>query len=283
MKCIREGKNSLTFKSAGKLFLFKSKNNQYFTIITDMDTRRVIWVSDSRNKDALDEFFKIIGKDRCNEIEVVAMDQHDPYKASVKEHCPRARVVWDRFHVMRSFEDAVNNERMKLVDEAKRGSVVQMKARGQFKYIFLKKAQRRTGGEKKHLDEVMNENKDFFKLELIKEKFFTFFNQRTEDDARDVLITVKNWIKAETIQRQGEEMMKFSFLNNWVDNFVSNWDVIKNYFYYRVTSALSEGVNNVIKSLKRRSFGFRNMTYFKLKIMQVCGYLNSRFIPINGY
>ncbi|MBI2604687.1 MAG: transposase [Deltaproteobacteria bacterium] len=37
------------------------------------------------------------------------------------------------------------------------------------------------------------------------------------------------------------------------------------------------GVNNVIKALKRRSFGFRNMEYFKLKIMQVCGYLNSRY------
>ena len=40
---------------------------------------------------------------------------------------------------------------------------------------------------------------------------------------------------------------------------------------------LAEGVNNVIKSFKRRSFGFRNMDYFRLKIMQVCSYLNSRF------
>lgn len=58
---------------------------------------------------------------------------------------------------------------------------------------------------------------------------------------------------------------------------------MKNYFTYRVTSALSEGINNVIKSLKRRSFGFRNMPYFKLKIMQVCGYLNSDYIDISEY
>jgi transposase len=58
---------------------------------------------------------------------------------------------------------------------------------------------------------------------------------------------------------------------------------MKNYFEYRVTSALSEGVNNVIKSLKRRSFGFRNMSYFKLKIMQVCGYLNLDYIDISEY
>jgi transposase len=58
---------------------------------------------------------------------------------------------------------------------------------------------------------------------------------------------------------------------------------MKNYFEYRVTSALSEGTHNVIKSLKRRSFGFRNMTNFKLKIMQICGYLNSDYISIDEY
>ncbi len=42
--------------------------------------------------------------------------------------------------------------------------------------------------------------------------------------------------------------------------------------------AVAEGINNVIKNLKRRSYGFRNMEYFRLKIMQVCGYLNSQFI-----
>ena len=47
-----------------------------------------------------------------------------------------------------------------------------------------------------------------------------------------------------------------------------------------MTSALSEGHNNVIKMLKRRAFGYRNMEYFRLKIMQVCGYLNSRYCPV---
>ena len=65
----------------------------------------------------------------------------------------------------------------------------------------------------------------------------------------------------------------------WYRNFEKGWERIKNYFQYRVTSALSEGHNNVIKMLKRRAFGYRNMEYFRLKIMQVCGYLNSRYIP----
>ena len=119
----------------------------------------------------------------------------------------------------------------------------------------------------------MEENKSFYKLELIKEKFLTFFNQKTADDAQELIVEIKNWIYDEG----------FEFLKGWVDNFIRSWDTMKNYFEYRVTSALSEGTNNVIKSLKRRSFGFRNMDYFKLKIMQVCGYLNSDFISIEEY
>ncbi len=256
-----------------KYFKGENRNQSYFTIVTDLDTRRVIWASNSRDKAALDEFFKIIGKDRCKKIEVVAMDQHDPYKASVKEHCPQAKVVWDRFHVMRSFEDALNDERLELVDKADKGSVIKNKAHGRFKYLFLKKAKKRTAEEVKHLEEVMQENKKFSELEIIKERFFQFFNQRTEDEARDILIEVKTWIK------EGG----FSFLESWVDNFVRNWDTIKNFFTYRVTSALSEGVNNVIKTIKKRSYGFKNMIYFKLKILQVCGYLNSKYVKIDEY
>ena len=256
-----------------KYFKSESRSEQYFTIITDLKTRRVIWVSQSRDKKALDEFFNIIGKDRCRKIKVVAMDLHDPYKAAVNEHCKNATVVWDKFHVVRIFEDAVNNERLRVYQDKETPSKLKSMINGKFKYIFLKSAGKRKDSEKKKLKEVMKENEVFYKLELIKERFLKFFYQKTAVDAQDLIVEVKDWIYEED----------FGFLKSWVDNFIASWDTMKNYFEYRVTSALSEGVNNVIKSLKRRCFGFRNMSYFKLKIMQVCGYLNSNYIDLCDY
>ncbi|MBT4790506.1 MAG: hypothetical protein HON90_02965 [Halobacteriovoraceae bacterium] len=49
----------------------------------------------------------------------------------------------------------------------------------------------------------------------------------------------------------------------------------------RVSSSLSEGMNNVIKTVKKRAYGYRNMAYFKLKILQVCGFLNTKWVPMN--
>ncbi|MFK8137977.1 MAG: transposase, partial [Bdellovibrionales bacterium] len=50
-----------------------------------------------------------------------------------------------------------------------------------------------------------------------------------------------------------------------------------NYFKFKVTTSLSEGVNRVIKGLKWQAYGYRDMEYFKLKIMQKAGYLNSKY------
>jgi transposase len=126
---------------------------------------------------------------------VVAMDQFVGFKASTEEYCPQAKVVWNPFHLMRNFENALNDERLEIVNKRKEEKKSITNINGKFKYLFLKKESRRSKSEKKSFKEVMKENKVFYKLELIKEKFFQFFNQRNEDDARDILIEVKKWIK----------------------------------------------------------------------------------------
>lgn len=248
---------------------FPSRDRCFFTVITDWDTRKVVWVTTSRSKDALDEFFKLIGKEACAEIEVVATDQHDAYGASVREYCPKATLVWDRFHILQNFENAVNETRKGLHEEQSKGSQMQLMTKPQYKYLFLKKAERRTSKENEHIDYVLKNNQMFAKLEIIKERMITFFDEPTAESARGVFDDVGDWI----YQSGFKPLMK------WHTELERGWETLKNYFTYRVTTAVSEGINNVIKALKRRGYGYRNMQYFKLKIMQVCGYLNSQHMP----
>lgn len=252
-------------------FQGESRNERFFTIISDLDTGRVIWVSESRDKKALDEFFLIIGKDASEKIEVVACDLHDAFALSTKEHCPSATIVWDKFHVMKIFEEAVNETRKDLHGEFAKGSEYSRLTRGSFRFLFLKKASRRTEEEKTHIDDVLKDNAAFAKLELIKERMMTFFNSTDEATAKKIFEEVGDWIF----------QMRFEPLMKWHNNLEKGWETLKNYFTHRYTSALSEGQNNVIKMLKRRAFGYRNMLYFRLKIMQVCGYLNSRYVHMD--
>jgi transposase len=250
-------------------FTGENRNLRFFTVITDLDTRKVIWVTEGRNEESLDAFFTLIGKDVCEKITVVAADLHKAFANSVHKNCPNATLVWDRFHVMQIFEKALNEQRKILHEEFRKKSNMSELTRGKHRFLFLKKASRRTDAEQRHIDEVMKDNEQFLKLELIKERMITFFDQPDEYHGRMVFHDVGTWI----IQSEFKELQKWWWNLEW------QWKQLANYFKFRVTSAVSEGINNVIKSLKRRAFGYRNMNYFRLKIMQVCGYLNSRFIP----
>lgn len=247
----------------------ENRDDEFFTVITDLSNNKVIWVADSRRKEALDSFFQILGPARCELIEVVAVDQHESYAASVREYCPQATIVWDRFHIMQNFQEALNEARKELHEKQDPKDEIFQLTRGKYKYLFLKKESERTEEEQSHINHILKANEEFAQLEMIKEGMLEFFNAQSEIEALDIFLTIGSWI----------EQKGFEPLKNWHRNLLAGWETLKNYFKYRVSTGVSEGINNVIKTLKRRAYGYRNMHYFKLKIMQQCGYLNSRFIP----
>ena len=72
----------------------ETRDDLFLTVIVDLKTHKVIWVSQSRRKEALDTFFAMIGEEGCEKIKVVATDQHEGYNRSVKEHCKHAKVYF---------------------------------------------------------------------------------------------------------------------------------------------------------------------------------------------
>lgn len=252
-------------------FRNQGRDKSFFTIVCDLDSRRVIWVSESRSKEALDEFYKIIGPERCSEIQVVVADQHDAYKVSTEEFCPNATFVWDRFHLVQAMEKAVDETRKELHEDLSWDQENKKYTRSKWKYIFLQKADRRSRQDKEHIEQVFKKNEKFLKLELIKEKFLTFFDSKDALEAEFTLSDIGGWI----------DQCRFMTLKKWHNNLLAGWKTLKNWFKFRVTTSLSEGQNNVIKTLKKKAYGYKNMAYFKLKILQVCGFLNSNYISMD--
>lgn len=245
----------------------ETRDDLFFTVITDLRTRKVIYVAHSRRKEALDEFFSLIGKEACSKIKVVACDQHEAYKKSVEEHCPKAVVVWDRFHLVQNFNEVLNEARKTLFNK-KFPDEVKQRLHGRYRFIFLTKASQRTKEQAEHVKELMDMNQEFFLLELIKETVIKFFNSLDECEAREI------WDDLGMLIFKLYDMS----LVNWYRELNQKLDQLLLYFTYRVTTAVSEGFNNVIKSLKRQAFGYRDMNYFRLKILQKCGFLNSDYI-----
>lgn len=244
----------------------ENRDDLFLTVVVDQDTRKVIWVSQSRRKEALDQFFELLGPKACKDIEVVATDQHDGYGASVEQYCPQATLVWDRFHLVQKFNDALNQERKdelsKIDPEGAMGDLMN----GKYRYLFLTKATKRSELDKRHIDSVMKLNERMAKLELIKEHFHRMFNSRDVLEAQVMLGQCYEWAW----------QCKALHIVEWIWK-IMDQERFWNYWKCRLTTSVSEGINRAIKGLKWQAYGYKNMAYFALKIMQKCGYLNHRY------
>lgn len=248
----------------------ETRDDLFLTVIVDLKTHKVIWVSQSRRKEALDEFFMLLGKENCKKIEVVATDQHDGYAASIREHCPNATQVWDRFHLVQQFNEALNEDRKReyedLDPESKNYSELGALMRGRYKYIFLTKASKRIGADKEHFNHVAQLNEKISRLEIIKEHFHKIFDCQDEITAQIMMAEIYEW----SFQARAWTIFKWVKALREESRF---W----NYFKFKVTTSINEGVNRVIKGIKWQAYGYKDMTYFALKILQKAGYLNSQF------
>ena len=244
----------------------ETRDDLFMTVIVDQATRKVIWVSPSRRKEALDLFFEMLGPEACQDIEVVATDQHDAYAASVKQYCSKAIVVWDRFHLVQKFNEALNEERkdelQRIDPEGAMGDLMH----GKYRYVYLMKAKNRSVRDGKHIDHVMRLNARMAKLELIKEAFHQIFDKADMTEAQIRLGEAYQW----AMQINADHIVK------WIRS-IMNEDRFWNFWKYRVTTGVSEGINRAIKGLKWQAYGYKNMAYFALKILQKCGYLNHRY------
>ena len=135
-----------------------------------------------------------------------------------------------------------------------------------YRYLFLTKANNRSSKDQRHLDEVCRLNEKIAKMEIIKERFHNFFDCENEGDARIILAEVYEW----AMQAKAWNLWK------WIKD-LREKNTLWNYFKYKVTTGISEGMNRVIKGLKWQAYGYKDMAYFALKILQKCGYLNSKY------
>ena len=112
------------------------------------------------------------------------------------------------------------------------------------------------------LHALMVDNERLYQAYLLKEQALDIFDERDEATA---LNRLDKWF--ENVKEAG-----ISQFDAVVKTITSYFYGIVNYFKYRLTNAASEAFNNKINIIKRRAYGFHDLDYFKLKILQSCGW-----------
>jgi transposase len=213
----------------------------------------VIEVLKDRKKAALERYMAGWCEEFKSGIKFVAIDLWGPYRSVVESILPVAKVVADRFHVMQNINKALDNCRK----QAKRESTDEEIWKGA-KYAVLKNREDLTEEQQKVLKKVLTANADLKTYYDFKESFRSVFNDSNDRKTGSAKLTA--WV-LDIVRR--EVTGYYEFVRT-----VLNWEEsILNYFEEWVSSGFVEGVNNKIKLIKRKAFGFVNFDNFRIKII----------------
>lgn len=248
------------------------KGHNYVTIVTDCDLKKVIWVSEGNKKESLDQFFMILGADRCAKIQTVSKDLHKPYALSCAEYIPHATEVADPFHVVKKLNETMDECRKELSV----GSVLPVNKRKlifRLNWVLRYKQGNQSEKNLESLEELAKINEPLYLAYLHKESFFNFFDYKPSEvhEAEKFLI---KWI-VEAFKS------KLKALQEFAEYIKRNTKVLLNIILTGRSSAISEAINRKIQVIKSMAYGYRNINYFMLKIMQRCGVLGSMWKPAN--
>lgn len=232
------------------------KGHKYLTVVRDI-YGGVVWIGNGRKKETLDLFFKELGKKKCGKITLAVIDMWDPYIASIQKNT-NAEIIFDKFHVSKRINEVIDNIRKKEFAQADPEERKLMKHK---RFLILARRKNLENEKIETLDSLIKQNNTLYVAYLLKEQILDVFE---EGDAINGIARIYKWF--ENVNAAGMEQF-----DNAIKTIKKYLYGIVNYFKHQLTNAASEGINTKINVLKRMAYGFRDMEYFKLKILQSCG------------
>ncbi len=231
------------------------KGHNYMTVVLDYDTGRVVWMGEGRQNATIDAFFEGMPVAVRDGIEAVAIDMWEPYINAVKRWCPNAAVVFDLFHVVKSFNKVIDDIRN---EEARKANASGHETLRGTKYLFLKNWGKLKREDRIRLDEILAVNERLNIVYWLKDLLAHIWSYTYPGWSRKMLA---QW--CDVARDDGHPaLIKFAaMLERHAYGIISHCR-------HPIHTSKIEGVNNKIKVVKRIAYGFHDLEYFALKVKQ---------------
>jgi len=234
------------------------KGHQYVTIVMDLETGAVVYVGEGKGGDALTAFWRRLRASHAK-IEAVATDMSPAYIDAVTTHLPEATLVFDRFHVIKLYNDKLSALRRDLHRQL--ADTTQKNVLKGVRWLLLKRPEQLDASrrEPKRLREALRLNEPLAMAYHLKDELNEIWEQEDRESAEALLM---DWIVY--AESSGVRMLKqFSRTLRFHAQGILAW------YDYPISTAPLEGTNNKIKTMKRQAYGFRDPEFLKLKILGI--------------
>ena len=238
----------------------RKKGHQYLTLVYDLERGELVWVGKERTKDTLRRFFDELGPRRSRNLQVVSMDMWRPYLDVVRQRAPQATVCFDRFHVVRHLNAAVDEVRRALVRKLSGPGRALVKGT---RFVLLKNPWKPTPQQRQSRQALVRRNSPLSRAWYLKEDFQRFWDYLSEGWAKRHL---EKWLWWASHSRLDPFKDFARMIREHVDGILA-WTKL------RITNGALEGMNNKVKLVSHRSYGLHNHDRYIEAIYHNCGAL----------
>lgn len=237
------------------------KGHTYVTLGVDIPCRRTVFVGEGKDAGALTAMRAELEEHGCDPdgIERISVDMSPAFISGIGESFPKASIVFDRFHVMKVINEAV--------DRVRRDEVIGQAVLRKTRYLWLKNRANLTEKEKKRLAEIESMPKLNLKTVRamhIRENFQSLY---LENDKAVFERGLRKWYFWATHSRIGQ-------IEEAAKTIKRHWNGVVAWVEGRISNGLLEGLNSLIQAAKAKARGYRTFETFRTIVFLLTGKLD---------
>jgi transposase len=238
------------------------RGHKYVTLFVDMDASKVVYVAEGKDSETISEFKENLPYHNCNpqKIETISADMSPAFKKGIDKNFPWADVTFDKFHIMKLMNEAVDKVR-----KIEQKTVPELRST---KYLWLYNPEKLSEEKATKLESLKAANIKTAKVYQMKLTLQDIY--ATASDRIVAMQMLDKWYKW-AVRCRLEPVKEFA------KTIKNNWSGVINYFDSRLTNAVLEGINSIIQAARARAKGYRNTRNFITMIYLLAGKLTYNF------
>jgi transposase len=256
---IRKGHRIRGLRRIGIDEVSYAKGHKYATLVYDLERACVVWVGRGKERETIDVFFnEVLSPYQKERIEWACCDMSETYIGAIKEHCPNATLVLDRFHIAKALNVAVDEVRKQ---QWRLASGDERKALKGLRWLLYRHSSTRSRKDTRTLKALDKGNRRIYRAWQLKDEFEQFWEYKAPWAAARF---IKRWMTS-ALRSRLDPLRKF------VNTLRQHYEGVLAFVGSRLTNAIAEGLNRIIRIVKNRASGFRTLDAFTDMIFLTVG------------
>jgi len=232
--------------------LFRDKKRgarEFATIVVDYSNKRVKEIVEGKSHASLELGLNYI-KGREN-VQNAVIDLSDSYKYFIQNYFPNAKIVADKFHVLRLLNPALNRRRIGITGDKRTLGIRRLLLKNGFNLSYF---------ERTAIWKWLEDYPELKEVYMYKEALHRVYRCRGYTKARRSLIALIDQMASSKIK---EVITLRKTLQKWFKE-------VLRYFSTRITNARTEAFNNHAKLIQRKAYGFKSFKNYRLRLLNAC-------------